>query len=125
MVAQQQSEAINEAAKEQQKLFEIAMRIMKGGKVPPEDERKLAQAYPEMYQTAKSMAMMNRNKEKKEYDSVDEDDKNNVSEAEKEESGNTDSPLEHVDIHFVDINVTMGSDGGSVDAVSTETVSSL
>ena len=38
------------------------------------------------------------------------------------DAGNFDSPMNHIDRHFVDIGVSVGSNGGTVDSVSTEVV---
>ncbi|MCR4744150.1 MAG: hypothetical protein K5894_02845 [Lachnospiraceae bacterium] len=124
MVAQQQGEAISESLKEEQKLLKIALRIMKGGKVPAQDEDKLAQGNPAMYQMAKNVAAMKKDKENKEYDSVDKDDKSeNGSENNGAAAESMDSPMKHIDRHYVDIGVSLDSTGsGIIDSVSTETV---
>lgn len=72
-VAKQQGEAMGKAMEDMIKCLEIARRISKGAKVPAEDERKLMELSMELYLAAKNMAMMNSQKEKREYDSLVED----------------------------------------------------
>lgn len=68
----QQTEAMAEEAQDLAKIMEVARRIAKGAKVPGKDEQKLMEYSMEMYQAAKSMAMMNEQKEK--YKSLWKDD---------------------------------------------------
>lgn len=70
LVAKQQGEALQDAAKEQAKCMEIARRIAQGAKVPPQDEQRLMRFSPEMYMAAKEAALMNERKSDKEYDSL-------------------------------------------------------
>lgn len=67
-VAKQQGSALESAVKDQARALEIARRISKGGKVPPQDEWMLMKYSPQMYQMAKMAAMMA--EEHKKYDSV-------------------------------------------------------
>lgn len=86
LVAIQNAENIresNDASKdyieEQQKIMIVFRRISNGDKVPYQDEKKLLEYDPKMYQMAKSaalMAMMEKKRERKEYDSLWEDDEN-------------------------------------------------
>lgn len=69
-VAKQQSEVMTEVMDEMIKCFEIAGRISEGAKVPPEDEKKLMEYSPELYAAAKNMASMKEQTERKEYDSL-------------------------------------------------------
>ena len=69
-IARQQSEAAAEAAEEILKILEVFRRISKGDRVPPTDERKLMEYSQEMYIAAKNMALMNRNREAEEHDSL-------------------------------------------------------
>lgn len=73
----QQTEAMEEAAQDLAKILEVARRIAKGAKVPGTDEQKLMEYSMEMYMSAKSMAMLNEQKE--EYKSLwgDEEEKEN------------------------------------------------
>lgn len=69
----QQGEAMEEYARDLGKILEVARRIMKGGKVPPTDEKKLMEYSMEMYQAAKNIGAMTKLKEKREYESLWED----------------------------------------------------
>ena len=90
--AKQQTEAAAEQWEKMAKAIEIARRISKGGRVPPQDEQFLLEFSQEMYMSAKVMAMMA--KEHKDEDSVLED------EEETEESGGVEavgSGTEHLE----------------------------
>jgi len=71
--AKQQGEAVADAYEDMGKIYEVARRISKGDKVPPEDEKKLMEYSMEMYLAAKSAAMVNKNKDSEEHDSLWED----------------------------------------------------
>lgn len=71
--AKQQGEAMKEYGIELSKLLEVARRISKGATVPAQDEKKLMDYSMELYMSAKNMAMLNKLKEKEEYDSLWED----------------------------------------------------
>lgn len=77
-VAKQQGEAYRTAFENEAKMMEIARRIAKGGKVPSSDEQKLMEYSPEMYMMAKMAALTE--KSHKKYDSVFEDEEDNVEE---------------------------------------------
>ena len=66
--AEQQGEAMKEYAVNMGKIMEVARRLMKGGIVPAEDEKKLMEFSMEMYQAAKNIGAMAMKKE--EYDSL-------------------------------------------------------
>lgn len=66
--AEQQGEAMEEYVEDLAKIMEVARRIMKGGIVPPSDEKKLMDYSMEMYQAAKNMGALA--KEREEYDSL-------------------------------------------------------
>lgn len=66
--AEQQGEAMEEYAADMGKIMEVARRLMKGGVVPAEDEKKLMEFSMEMYQAAKNIGAMAKKKE--EYDSL-------------------------------------------------------
>jgi len=77
---QRQAEESREASKENGdkiaeygKILEIARRIARGDKVPPRDEKKLMEYSAELYQMAKSAAMLNAMKKHKKYKSLFED----------------------------------------------------
>ncbi|MBP3475403.1 MAG: hypothetical protein J6K48_03675 [Lachnospiraceae bacterium] len=72
-VAKQQGDVMKEAAADMAKCLEIARRISRGDKVPAQDEKKLMDFNMEIYQIAKNMAVMNRNKKHKEWESLWED----------------------------------------------------
>ena len=67
-VAKQQGEAMGEYTKDMMKIMEVARRIMKGGIVPPQDEKKLMEYDMEWYQAVKAIGAMA--KRRKEYDSL-------------------------------------------------------
>ena len=67
-VARQQGEAMEEYAVDMEKIMEVARRIMKGGIVPAEDEKKLMEYSFELYQAAKNIGALA--KEREEYDSL-------------------------------------------------------
>lgn len=58
------------------KLLEIARRISNGDRVPPTDEKKLMEYSSDLYQAAKTAALLKANEKHKEHDSLfnDEDD---------------------------------------------------
>ena len=72
-VARQQGEAMEEYAVDMAKIMEVARRIMKGGIVPAEDEKKLMEYSFELYQAAKNIGALA--KEREEYDSLWEEEK--------------------------------------------------
>ena len=67
-VARQQGEAMEEYAIDMAKIMEVARRIMKGGIVPAEDEKKLMEYSMELYQAAKNIGALA--KEREEYDTL-------------------------------------------------------
>ena len=67
--AKQQGEAMEESMVDLGKIMEVARRIMKGGIVPPTDEKKLMEYSMELYQAAKNIGALVK-KEKEEYDSL-------------------------------------------------------
>jgi tRNA G46 methylase TrmB len=69
-VAKQQGEAMEEYAIDMGKIMEVARRLMKGGIVPATDEKKLMEYSMELYQAAKNIGAMAKEKEKEEYDSL-------------------------------------------------------
>ena len=74
-VTRQQSEAMEEYAEDLAKIVEVARRIADGAIVPPKDEQKLMEYSMEMYMAAKNMAALNELKEKEEYESLWEEEK--------------------------------------------------
>lgn len=69
-VVKQQGEAMEEYAIDMGKIMEVARRLMKGAIVPATDEKKLMEYSMELYQAAKNMGALARQKEKEEYDSL-------------------------------------------------------
>ncbi len=72
-VSRQQSDAMQEYAEDLMKIMEVARRISEGAIVPATDEKKLLDYSFELYQAAKSMGAMAREKDREEYDSLWED----------------------------------------------------
>ena len=66
--AKQQGEAMEEYYEDMGKIMEVARRIMKGGIVPADDEKKLMEYSMELYQAAKNMGTLA--KEREEYDTL-------------------------------------------------------
>lgn len=66
--AKQQGEAMEEYVEDLGKIMEVARRLMKGGIVPVEDEKKLMEYSMELYQAAKNIGALA--KEREEYDSL-------------------------------------------------------
>jgi len=66
--SKQQGEAMEEYAVDMAKIMEVARRIMKGGIVPAEDEKKLMEYSMELYQAAINIGALA--KEREEYDSL-------------------------------------------------------
>ena len=108
--AEQQGEAMEEYTEELGKIMEVARRIMKGGVVPPNDEKKLMEFSMEMYQAAKNMGALAKQKEQEEHDSLWD---------EEEEKKVYDDPIEVADNaqavagapEIVDVSDTMASAG--------------
>ncbi len=70
VASEQQGEAMEEYVEDLGKIMEVARRLMKGGVVPATDEKKLMEYSMEMYQAAKNMGAIAKQKEKEEYDSL-------------------------------------------------------
>lgn len=71
--AKQQGEAMGDAMEDMGKIMEIARRLMKGDIVPASDERKLMEFDDELYQAAKNIGRMRERMERKEHESLWED----------------------------------------------------
>lgn len=91
--AQQQNDAAEEYVEDLTKIMEVARRLMKGGIVPASDEKKLMEYSMEMYQAAKNIGAMVREKEREEYDSLwdEEDEKEQEYESPTEVADNTEA----------------------------------
>ena len=70
LTAKQQGEAMEEYNQDLMKVMEVARRLMKGAVVPPQDEKKLMEYSMELYQAAKNIGALTKQKEKEEYDSL-------------------------------------------------------
>lgn len=111
--AEQQGEAMEEIYADMGKIMEVARRIMKGGIVPAQDEKKLMEFSMEMYQAAKSMGAMARQKEKEEYDSLWGDEEEKELEDPMETADNTEAFAQGPDI--VEVADTMAAVADSVE----------
>ena len=107
-------------AAEYGKILEVARRIATGGKVPYKDEKKLMEYSDKLYQAAKSAAMLLklREKDRKKYDSLWEDDDKKENPDPDEIADNTEASGDFPEIS-VDVSTSGGSDssvgGTSVD----------
>lgn len=106
--AEQQGDAMEEYAEDMAKIMEVARRIMKGGIVPASDEKKLMEFSMEMYQAAKNIGAMA--KEKEEYDTLWEEEEEKEYEDPNEVADNTEAFAEGPEI--VDVAETMASVAG-------------
>lgn len=79
---QQQDEASKEYVQDLAKIMEVARRLMKGDIVPATDEKKLMEHSMELYQAAKNIGAMVRNKEREEHESLWKDKEENMAEQE-------------------------------------------
>ena len=66
--AEQQGDAMEEYVQDLGKIMEVARRLMKGDIVPATDEKKLMEHNMELYQAAKNIGALMRNKEIQEHD---------------------------------------------------------
>lgn len=96
--AKQQGEAMGEYVEDLGKIMEVARRLMKGGIVPPEDEKKLMEYSTELYQAAKNMGALMRQKEREEYDSLWEEEEKDAPEDPIEIADNTECAVSGPDI---------------------------
>ena len=72
--SEQQCEAMKMYTEDLGKIMEVARRLMKGAVVPGTDEKKLMEYSTELYQAAKNIGAMVKQREKEKYDSLwDED----------------------------------------------------
>ncbi len=104
----QQGEAMEDYMEDLAKIMEVARRLMKGAIVPATDEKKLMEYSMEMYQAAKNMGAMVKQREKEEYDSLwDEEKEEKKYEDPMETADNTEAFTEGPEI--VDVADTMAS----------------
>lgn len=91
--SRQQADAAEEYYEDMGKIMEVARRIMKGGIVPPQDEKKLMEYSMELYQAAKNIGSMEQQKKREEYDSLwEEKTENKVVEDPMEAANNAAAP---------------------------------
>lgn len=116
--SKQQGEAAKEAGAELAKIMEVVRRIMKGGKVPGSDERKVMEYDSKLYQMAKSVGAMAKQRKKKEYDSLweDEEKKETVDPTEKADNAEASG----VGPELVPVEATMEAAGGSLEGGEAE-----
>ena len=112
--AEQQGEAMKEYAEDMGKIMEVARRIMKGGIVPAADEKKLMEFSMEMYQAAKNIGAMA--KEKEEYDTLWQEEEEKVSEDPMEVADNAEAFAEGPDI--VDVADTVAAATAQADTAT-------
>ena len=86
--SKQQQDASKEYVEDLGKIMEVARRLMKGDIVPPNDEKKLMEYSMEMYQAAKNIGALAKEKEREEHESLWD---------EKEEKKVYDDPMEVAD----------------------------
>lgn len=88
--AEQQGEAVKKEFEELGKIMTVARRLMHGDIVPGSDERKLLEYDNDLYMACKQAQMMAQLEEKKEYESLwDEEEKPQEAEDPMETAGNT------------------------------------
>lgn len=114
--AEQQGDAMAEYAEDMGKILEVARRIMQGGIVPLSDEKKLMEFSMELYQAAKNIGAMA--KEKEEYDSLWEEEEKKEYEDPSEVADNSETFADGPEI--VDVADTIaGVTANTADSVST------
>ena len=90
--AKQQGEAMEEYVEDLGKIMEVARRLMKGDIVPASDEKKLMEFSMEMYQAAKNIGAMIKQKEREEHESLwDEEEEEQIPEDPMEVADNTEA----------------------------------
>lgn len=87
--AKQQGEAMEDSVEDLGKIMEVARRLMKGDIVPATDEKKLLEYSAEMYQAAKNIGSLMRQREREEHDSLWDDEEDKVYEDPREIADNT------------------------------------
>lgn len=106
--AEQQGETMEEYVEDLGKIMEVARRLMKGGVVPANDEKKLMEYSMEMYQTAKNMGAIAKLEDREKYDSLwDEEKEETQPEDPMEVADNTEAFAEGPEI--VDVAETIDS----------------
>lgn len=105
----QQREAGEEYAEDMAKVMEIFRRIARGDKVPSTDEKKLMEYSNELYQAAKSAAMLAQNKERKEHKALfeEENEVDRLSQVMMEQGENTAEKPEWTGVSFENVGVVI------------------
>ena len=105
--SKQQGEAMKEYGEDLGKIMEVARRIMKGDIVPGSDEKKLMEHSMELYQAAKNIGAMVKQKEREEHDSLWKDEEKKEYEDPMEVANNTEAFAEGPEV--VEVAATMAS----------------
>lgn len=105
--AEQQGDAMAEYVEDLGKIMEVARRLMKGAIVPASDEKKLMEFSMELYQSAKNIGSMVKQREKEEYDSLWKDEEEKEYEDPIEAADNAEAFAEGPEV--VDVADTMAS----------------
>lgn len=105
--AEQQGDAMEEYAEDLGKIMEVARRIMKGDIVPASDEKKLMEHSMELYQAAKNIGAMVKQKEREKHDSLWKDEEKKEYEDPMEVANNTEAFAEGPEV--VEVADTMAS----------------
>lgn len=92
--AAKKKDPIAEAAEEGAKCLEVARRISKGAKVPPEDVQRLMNYNRQLYMMAMMMAVMDKKKSDEEYDSLWEEESEDSAVSAEQTVDNTDCDME-------------------------------
>lgn len=90
--AKQQGDAMKEYVADLGKIMEVARRLMDGDIVPASDEKKLMEYSMELYQAAKNMGALAREKERKEHDSLWKDEEETIVQDPIETANQTQAP---------------------------------
>lgn len=117
--AEQQGDAMAEYAEDMGKIMEVARRLMKGDIVPPTDEKKLMEYSMEMYQAAKNMGFMAKQKEREEHESLWEDEEPKEYDDPIETANNTEAFAEGPEV--VEVADTIASVEGAAPVAATPT----
>lgn len=105
--SEQQGEAMEDYVEDLGKIMEVARRLMKGDIVPASDEKKLMEFSMEMYQAAKNIGAMAKQKEREEHESLWGDEEVKEYEDPMEVADNTEAFAEGPEV--VDVADTMAS----------------
>lgn len=112
--SKQQGEAMAEYAEDLAKIMEVARRIANGDIVPPQDEKKLIEYDPELYMSAKNMALMNKMKKKEKYESLWDEEEPEAPEDPSEIADNTEVPYELPEVVSVEEVVSTATNESSI-----------